>query len=241
MCGVPYHAAENYIYRLIQKGYRVAICEQLEDPKTARGLVKRGVIKVITPGTILYENAIADKSNNYLIYIHEEGRNLAAAMADVSTGECWWGLWDSRKEKGDFFEGLKEVKDELQRYLEDHESVGEYALIKHAIEKLNKPGVTVGTLGGGMALAYQANNGASDFQTTSKAESYVSKVGINVKSGYNVGIFGSGLAAGSAASIGEDTLNAVSTVGSSTITLSGGETIGVMGGGISYFTGTSEP
>ena len=106
MCGVPYHAAENYIYRLIQKGYRVAICEQLEDPKTARGLVKRGVIKVITPGTILYENAIADKSNNYLIYIHEEGRNLAAAMADVSTGECWWGLWDSRKEKGDFFDML---------------------------------------------------------------------------------------------------------------------------------------
>mgnify|MGYP002323011068 CR=1 FL=1 len=108
MCGVPYHAAENYIYRLIQKGYRVAICEQLEDPKTARGLVKRGVIKVITPGTILYENAIADKSNNYLIYIHEEGRNLAAAMADVSTGECWWGLWDSRKEKGDFFDMLLE-------------------------------------------------------------------------------------------------------------------------------------
>lgn len=106
MCGVPYHAAENYIYRLIQKGYRVAICEQLEEPKTARGLVKRGVIKVITPGTILYENAIADKSNNYLIYIHEEGRNLAAAMADVSTGECWWGLWDSRKEKGDFFDML---------------------------------------------------------------------------------------------------------------------------------------
>ena len=54
----------------------------------------------------LYENAIADKSNNYLIYIHEEGRNLAAAMADVSTGECWWGLWDSRKEKGDFFDML---------------------------------------------------------------------------------------------------------------------------------------
>ena len=69
MCGVPYHAAETYIYRLIQKGYRVAICEQMEDPKKAKGLVKREVIRVITPGTILYENSIADKSNNYLVYL----------------------------------------------------------------------------------------------------------------------------------------------------------------------------
>ena len=67
MCGVPYHAAENYIYRLIQKGYKVAVCEQLEEPKKAKGLVKRDVIRVITPGTILFENASADKSNNYLM------------------------------------------------------------------------------------------------------------------------------------------------------------------------------
>ena len=60
MCGVPFHAAEIYINRLIQKVYKVAICEQLEDPKKAKGLVKRDVIRVITPGTILYENSIAD-------------------------------------------------------------------------------------------------------------------------------------------------------------------------------------
>lgn len=143
--------------------------------------------------------------------------------------------------KSEFFGKLHGVLDDLQSYLEDSESVGEFDLVKDAVEALNKPGVTVGTLGGGMALAYQANNGASDFQTTSTADSSVSEVEINVLSGYNVGIFGSGLAAASAASVGEDTLNAVSTVGSSTITLSGGETIGVMGGGISYFTGTSEP
>lgn len=143
--------------------------------------------------------------------------------------------------KSEFFGKLHGVLGDLQSYLEDSESVGEFDLVKDAVEALNKPGVTVGTLGGGMALAYQANNGASDFQTTSTADSSVSEVEINVLSGYNVGIFGSGLAAASAASVGEDTLNAVSTVGSSTITLSGGETIGVMGGGISYFTGTSEP
>ena len=64
LAGFPYHAIDTYLPKLVRAGQRVAICEQLEDPKTARGLVKRGVIKVITPGTILYENAIADKSNN---------------------------------------------------------------------------------------------------------------------------------------------------------------------------------
>lgn len=106
MCGVPYHAAETYIYRLIQKGYRVAICEQMEDPKKAKGLVRREVIRVITPGTILFENAIADKSNNYLVYIVEGDKQLGAVMADISTGECWWGLWDARKEADDFFDML---------------------------------------------------------------------------------------------------------------------------------------
>lgn len=106
MCGVPFHAAEIYIYRLIQKGYKVAVCEQLEDPKKVKGLVKRGVIKVVTPGTILFENSIADKSNNYLAYVVEEGKELAVVMADISTGECWWGVWDSKKEKDDFFDML---------------------------------------------------------------------------------------------------------------------------------------
>lgn len=104
MCGIPFHAAEIYIYRLIQKGYKVAICEQLEDPKKAKGLVKRDVIRVITPGTILFENSIADKSNNYLIYIMEADKEIDAVLADVSTGECWWGVWDKKKEKDDFFD-----------------------------------------------------------------------------------------------------------------------------------------
>lgn len=106
MCGIPFHAAEIYIYQLIQKGYKVAICEQLEDPKKAKGLVKRDVIRVITPGTILFENSIADKSNNYLIYIMEADKEIDAVLADVSTGECWWGVWDKKKEKDDFFDML---------------------------------------------------------------------------------------------------------------------------------------
>lgn len=128
MCGVPFHAAEIYVYRLIQKGYKVAICEQLEDPKVSKGLVKRGVVRIITPGTILYENSIADKSNNYLIYVYESSRNLAVTMADVSTGECWWGLWDKKKERSDFFdmlsvyspsEAILEVSDDFYNVLEN--------------------------------------------------------------------------------------------------------------------------
>ena len=66
MCGVPYHAADNYIARLMEKGYKVAICEQLEDPKLAKGLVKRDVIRVVTPGTVLEDNMLDSKNHNYL-------------------------------------------------------------------------------------------------------------------------------------------------------------------------------
>ena len=106
MCGVPYHAAEVYIYRLIQKGYKVAICEQLEDPKKAKGLVKRDVIRVITPGTILFENAIADKSNNYLACLLEKDKKIHMVLCDISTGESWWGIWNLKKEEDDFLDVL---------------------------------------------------------------------------------------------------------------------------------------
>lgn len=106
MCGVPYHAAENYIYRLIQKGYKVAICEQLENPKEAKGIVKRDVIRVVTPGTILFENSIADKSNNYLVFIEQKEKELNVALTDISTGESRFGVWNVKKEQDDFFDML---------------------------------------------------------------------------------------------------------------------------------------
>lgn len=106
MCGIPYHAAETYIYRLVQKGYKVAICEQMEDPKKAKGLVKRDVIRIVTPGTILFENSIADKSNNYLAYLYETDNDIDAVLTDISTGECWWGIWDKKKEREAFFDML---------------------------------------------------------------------------------------------------------------------------------------
>ena len=95
MCGVPFHAAEGYISRLIQKGYRVAICDQVEDPKSAKGLVKREIMRVVTPGTAMDATLVRSRENNFLAAVcgnaARAGSGLAArsAMAhvDVSTGE----------------------------------------------------------------------------------------------------------------------------------------------------------
>ncbi len=93
MCGVPYHAVDGYLARLIAKGYRVAICEQVEDPKQAKGIVRREVVRVVTPGTILSESALAERGNNYLTLVCENGSELALAAADISTGEFLWTLF----------------------------------------------------------------------------------------------------------------------------------------------------
>ena len=89
MCGVPFHSADNYIARLIEKGYKVAICEQVEDPALAKGLVKREVVRVITPGTLIEPTMLSEHKNNYLcaVYFAEEGNGIC--FADVSTGELF--------------------------------------------------------------------------------------------------------------------------------------------------------
>lgn len=87
MCGVPHHACDNYIARLIKKGYKVAICEQTEDPAFAKGVVSREVVRVITPGTLLEDNLLVEDANNFLfcIYMHDKGYGIS--FADISTGE----------------------------------------------------------------------------------------------------------------------------------------------------------
>lgn len=87
MCGVPHHAAQNYIDILVDQGYKVAICEQVEDPKTAKGMVKREVVQLVTPGTIIDQNASEAKENNYLPALHEKDGQYGFAYADLSTGE----------------------------------------------------------------------------------------------------------------------------------------------------------
>lgn len=89
MCGIPYHAANSYIGRLINKGYKVAICEQLEDPALAKGIVERGIIKIITPGTYTDSSFLEDTKNNYImsIYVDSESQGTGICFADISTGD----------------------------------------------------------------------------------------------------------------------------------------------------------
>ena len=87
--GVPHHAAEIYISKLIAKGYKVAICEQLEDPKKAKGIVKRGVIRVVTPGTVVDSNMLEERKNNYIMSIYKIGIYYGISVCDISTGEFY--------------------------------------------------------------------------------------------------------------------------------------------------------
>lgn len=101
MCGVPFHAADSYINRLVKRGYKVAVAEQMEDPKLAKGLVKREVIRVVTPGTVTAAGALEEEKNNYLAAVSEENGRYGLAFADISTGSFFVTEADGRKELGD--------------------------------------------------------------------------------------------------------------------------------------------
>ncbi len=87
MCGVPYHAADNYIATLVAHGYKVAICEQLQDPKEAKGIVERGVVRVVTPGTVIGESSLEEGANNYLVAVARGRSGYGLAVCDASTGD----------------------------------------------------------------------------------------------------------------------------------------------------------
>ncbi len=101
MCGVPYHAAETYLNRLVAKGYKVAICEQVEDPKLAKGMVKREVVRVVTPGTNLNTQALDETKNNYIMCIVYLADRYGVSLADVSTGEYFLTEVSSAKKMED--------------------------------------------------------------------------------------------------------------------------------------------
>ena len=90
MCGVPYHSVDVYINKLIQKGYKVAICEQLEDPALAKGLVERDVIRIITPGTVIEDRMLQEGENNYIAAIFVGEQRIGLSYADVSTGAFFY-------------------------------------------------------------------------------------------------------------------------------------------------------
>ena len=114
MAGVPYHAIDNYLSKLVKSGKKIAICDQMEDPKTAKGIVKRDVTQVITPGTIAENKYLESKSNNYLasIIVSKSENNVAIAICDISTGELYVTEFENNNTK-DF---LDEICEEIIRF-----------------------------------------------------------------------------------------------------------------------------
>ena len=106
MCGIPFHAVEGYLNKLISRGYKVAICEQVEDPKTAKGLVKREVVRIVTPGTNMDMHALDESKNNYLMCITYMQAKIGISLADVSTGDYYVTEVDD----------LKKLMDEIMKY-----------------------------------------------------------------------------------------------------------------------------
>ena len=129
MCGVPHHAAETYIARLIAKGYKVAICEQLEDPKTAKGIVERGVIRVVTPGTIVESNMLEERKNNFIMSIYKTGIYYGISVCDISTGEFY-----SAQIKDD--QNFPLLLDEIARYSPSELVVN--SMMSDCLEEINK-------------------------------------------------------------------------------------------------------
>ncbi len=110
MCGIPYHAVNTYIPKLVEKGYKVAICEQLEDPKEAKGIVKRDVVKIVTPGTITELTMLDDKKNNYILSIMYNNKECSIAFCDISTGEFFISSFNG-------FDLNTKLKNEIARIL----------------------------------------------------------------------------------------------------------------------------
>ena len=105
MCGVPAHAVENYLQKLVDKGFRVAVVDQIGDPK-AKGLTERALTKIVTPGTILTDDSLSNSGNNYLALILEDGDEISLAGADISTGEIFFALYDGNSREQNLFDEL---------------------------------------------------------------------------------------------------------------------------------------
>jgi len=132
MCGVPYHAAEGYIARLVDKGYKVAICEQVEDPAEAKGVVRREIVRIVTPGTVMESRSLGETTNNYIAAVSQSGGKYGFAACDISTGELHVTI----------FAGLEGVLDELNVY-GPSEVLGEADMIAEARGRLSMQAKTV--------------------------------------------------------------------------------------------------
>lgn len=109
MCGIPHHSVNSYLAKLLKKGFKVALCDQVEDPRHAKGIVKREVTRILTPGTTIEESVLDLKENNYLASLVSQGQSVAASFIDVSTGEFWIAEFDGKK-------GPEKLEQELSHF-----------------------------------------------------------------------------------------------------------------------------
>ena len=123
MCGIPFHAADTYIAKLIERGHKVAICEQVEDPKLAKGLVKREVIRIVTPGTVTSPEELDETKNNYLMCVFCTSDRYGISIADISTGQCLVSETDSDQR----------LMDEIQKFM-PAEIISNQALMMSALD-----------------------------------------------------------------------------------------------------------
>ncbi len=137
MCGVPYHSSQNYISKLIENGYKVAICEQIEDPAMAKGIVKRDVIRVVSPGTVMEENLLDIKKNNYLMSIYTKDEKIGISYVDITTGE----LYTTSIKENRLIEELAKIspKEIIYNDISLHEKLEKIALLNNIY--LNKESI----------------------------------------------------------------------------------------------------
>ena len=149
MCGVPFHSYEGYVARLVARGYKVAICEQMEDPATAKGIVRREVVRVITPGTVTESSMLDETRNNYICSVFAEGEECGVCFSDVSTGESFVTTFGGT----DIFSRLR---DELSRYSPSELllSPGTFSLVGLDVYLREHPEICVET-GGDEMYAHQ--------------------------------------------------------------------------------------
>lgn len=134
MCGVPFHSVDGYLAKLIKKGYRIAICDQMEDPKKAVGIVKREVTKIITPGTVLSDAVLEENHNQYLACLLRDRDKLCLAFADVSTGECAWYLAAGKNREEAVLDQMYRIQPAELVLTEDNSAFGD--LLPKILQKL---------------------------------------------------------------------------------------------------------
>lgn len=214
MCGIPHHAMDSYISKLVERGYKVAICEQIEDPKQAKGIVKRDVIKVVTPGTVVDGNILEEKKNNYIMSVYKEGMFFGIAVCDISTGDFYSTeirednnfskLLDElsrynpselviNKMMADSFEEIKQIQSRFNCFIsvEDDENNNEIQEVEDNEEKDSNSDELVNVNKDAYAVAsknkiYWNKNGENNFSNSSK--SIKERFEVTDKDGYKIDI-----------------------------------------------------